>query len=86
MCLAKLNGAAFPCRRKLIMPVQDFLAFVAGAIAVLTLLGLVYRMFLKKIVSEVRDWATWLKKFQRDWDGEPASAGRDATPGYGTAE
>jgi hypothetical protein len=63
------------------MPVQDFLAFVAGAIAVLTLLGLVYRMFLKSLIREIKDWSSWLKKFQRDWDGEPASAGRDATPG-----
>lgn len=63
------------------MPIQDFLAFIAGAIAVLTFLGLIYRMFLKSMISEVREWAVWLRKFQRDWDGEPAEAGRDAVPG-----
>jgi hypothetical protein len=59
----------------------DFLAFVAGAIAVLTLLGLIYRMFLSKMVREVKDAFTWFAKFQRDWDGEPEEPGRAAVPG-----
>lgn len=63
------------------MPVQDFLAFVAGAIAVLTLLGLLYRMAIRPVVAGFREWLTWMRKFQRDWDGEPAEAGRDAVPG-----
>ena len=63
------------------MTVQDFLAIVAGAIAVLTLLGLVHRMVVRPVVSEVKETLTWLRKFQRDWDGEPALPGRDAVPG-----
>ena len=63
------------------MTAQDFLAFIAGGIAVLTFLGLLYRMFLKNLLNEIRDWFSWLKKFQRDWDGEPADAGRDRVPG-----
>lgn len=63
------------------MVAQDFLAFVAGGIAVLTFIGLAYRMFVKSMVSEIREWSSWLKKFQRDWDGEPAEVGRDAVPG-----
>lgn len=60
---------------------QDMLAFTAGAIAILTLIGLVYRMFLKNLFAEVREWFSWLKKFQRDWDGEPGEPGRDPVPG-----
>lgn len=60
---------------------QNFLGFVAAAIAILTLVGLLHRMFLKKVISEARDSMAWLRKFQRDWDGEPAEAGRDAVPG-----
>lgn len=60
---------------------QNFLGFVAAAIAVLTLSGLIYRMFLKKVIAETRESVTWLRKFQRDWDGEPAGPGRDAVPG-----
>lgn len=63
------------------MTVQDFLAIVAGAIAVLTLLGLLHRMLLRPVVSEFRETLSWLRKFQRDWDGEPAAPGRDAVPG-----
>lgn len=63
------------------MTVQDFLAIVAGAIAVLTLLGLLHRMLLRPVVSEFRETLSWLRKFQRDWDGEPAGPGRDAVPG-----
>jgi hypothetical protein len=63
------------------MTAQDFLAFVAGGIAVLTFLGLIYRMLLKSLIHETREWFSWLKKFQRDWEGEPAEAGRDAVPG-----
>lgn len=60
---------------------QDVIAFVAGAIAILTLMGLVYRMFLKRLIDEFREGMEWLGKFRRDWDGEPAEPGRDAVPG-----
>lgn len=59
----------------------DILGFVAAAIAILTLIGLIHRMFLRKIIIEARESMAWLRKFQRDWDGEPAEAGRDAVPG-----
>lgn len=57
------------------------LAFIAGGIAILTLLGLVYRMFVKRLLDEFREGMQWLGKFRRDWDGEPAEPGRDAIPG-----
>lgn len=60
---------------------QNFLGFVAAAIAILTLIGLVHRMFLKNVIAEARESMSWLRKFQRDWDGEPAEPGRDAIPG-----
>ena len=63
------------------MTVQDFLAIVAGAIAVLTLIGLLHRMFFRPVTAEVKETLAWLRKFQRDWDGEPAAAGRDPVPG-----
>ena len=60
---------------------QDFLAFVAAGIAILTFIGLIHRMFLRKMIAEIKESLTWFKKFQRDWDGEPAETGRDAVPG-----
>lgn len=60
---------------------QDITAFSVGAASVLGLLGLTHRMFLKKPMDEFKDFAMWWRKFQRDWDGEPASAGRDAVAG-----
>jgi hypothetical protein len=63
------------------MPIQDVLAFAAGGIAILTFIGLLHRMFLSKIIREWKEFLTWMRKFQRDWDGEPAHPGRDAVPG-----
>lgn len=60
---------------------NEFLAIVAAAIAVLTLMGLVYRMFLKNAIHVVHDFSLWLGRFRRDWEGEDATAGRSAQPG-----
>lgn len=60
---------------------QETLTIVGAIIAILTLLGLLHRMFLKKIIQEWRDALLWFRKFQRNWDGEPAEPGRDAVPG-----
>lgn len=60
---------------------QEILAVVGAAIAVLTLLGLLHRMLLKPVVTEIRETFGWLQKFRRDWDGEPAEPGRDRVPG-----
>lgn len=42
---------------------------------------LLYRLFLKRPMGEAREFFQWWKGFQRDWDGEPSSPGRDAVPG-----
>ena len=60
---------------------NEFLAVVAAAIAVLTLIGLVYRMFLKNMIHSVHDFSLWLGQFRRDWEGEAATPGRSAQPG-----
>jgi hypothetical protein len=60
---------------------QEVITSVAAAIAILTLIGLIHRMFLNKIIHEIKDGLAWLRKFQRDWDGEAAEPGRDAIPG-----
>lgn len=60
---------------------EDITAFSVGAASVLGLMGLVYRMFLSKPFKEFREFTMWWRKFQRDWDGEPASPGRQAVPG-----
>jgi hypothetical protein len=63
------------------MPIQDIIAFAVGGIAILTFIGLIHRMFLSKFMRELKESLVWLRKFQRDWDGEPAEPGRDAVPG-----
>jgi hypothetical protein len=63
------------------MPIQDILAFAVGGIAILTFIGLVHKMFLNKIFVEFKEALLWFRKFQRDWDGEDASPGRDSVPG-----
>jgi len=60
---------------------SDYLALTAAGVVFLTFIGLFYRMFLKNIFHEMKDMFTWFRKFQRDWDGEAAEPGRDATPG-----
>lgn len=56
---------------------QEFFAFAAGCLTVLTLLGLLSR----KAIREAREFTTWFRKFQRDWDGEPEEPGRARVPG-----
>ncbi len=63
------------------MPIQDIIAFAVGGIAILTFIGLIHRMFLSKFMQELKETLVWLRKFQRDWDGEPAEPGRDAVQG-----
>lgn len=63
------------------MPIQDILAFAVGGIAILTFIGLLHRMFFSKIINELKETLSWLRKFQRDWDGESASPGRDPVAG-----
>ena len=60
---------------------EDVIAFSAGATTVLVFLGLLHRLFLKKVVDEAKDFFSWWKKFQRDWDGEPEEPGRSKVPG-----
>jgi len=52
-----------------------------GVIAVLTSLSLLWKVVLARPARELRATMQWWGKFQRDWDGEPASPGRDAVPG-----
>lgn len=63
------------------MSIQEILAFAVGGIAILTFISLVHRMFLSKFMREIKEALVWFRKFQRDWDGEPAEPGRDAVPG-----
>lgn len=52
-----------------------------GLIAVLTAASLTWKIALARPVKEVLDSVRWWSKFQRDWDGEDASPGRDRVPG-----
>lgn len=56
---------------------QDVVAFAAGATTVLTFIALIFR----PVWREAREMFLWWRKFQRDWDGEPAEPGRAAVPG-----
>ena len=56
---------------------EDVVAFSAGALTVLTLLGVVFREPLR----EFGEFLRWWRKFQRDWDGEPSRDGVDRMPG-----
>lgn len=60
---------------------EQFAAYCVGVVGVLTAIGLIYRMFLRPVVTEVRSLCAWFRKFQRDWDGEPEAPGRDRVPG-----
>lgn len=56
---------------------QEVFAFAAGCLSVLTLLAFLFRRALR----ELREFTTWWRKFQRDWDGEPEEPGRARVPG-----
>jgi len=60
---------------------EDIVAFSIGFIAVITALGMIHRAVVKPAMREFREFKDWLRKFQRDWDGEEASPGRDRVPG-----
>lgn len=55
----------------------DLVAFCAGAVTVLTLVGMLFRPAWR----EFKEFLAWWRKFQVDWDGEPGRDGRAATPG-----
>lgn len=56
----------------------DFLFWLAGGIiAVLT----AWKLLFTPVMREMREFTAWWRKFQRDWDGEPAEPGRSAVPG-----
>jgi hypothetical protein len=59
----------------------DVITFCAGVVTVIGAVVLIYRTFLKRLVQEACDFLGWWRKFQRDWDGEPASPGRSSVPG-----
>lgn len=59
----------------------DVITFCAGVATVIGAVVLIYRTFLRRIISETCDFLGWWRKFQRDWDGEPAEPGRSAIPG-----
>lgn len=59
---------------------EDVVAFAASVTTVLTCVMLIMR----PIWREWREFATWWRKFQRDWDGEPEEPGRHAIPGVMT--
>jgi hypothetical protein len=61
--------------------IEEVLGIVAACIAVLTLIGLIHKMLVKPLRAEINENMVWFKKFQRDWDGEPAEPGRDAIAG-----
>jgi hypothetical protein len=60
---------------------DSLVTFSLGGAAIIGFLLLLYRLFLKNPVQEVRNFCRWIKKFQRDWDGEPAGPGRSQIPG-----
>jgi len=60
---------------------DSLVTFSLGGAAIVGFLLLMYRLLLKKPVQELRGFCTWMKKFQRDWDGESAGPGRSRVPG-----
>lgn len=56
---------------------DDVFWFAAGMGGTLAVLGFIFR----KPLREFAAFLDWWRKFQRDWDGEPAHPGRDAVPG-----
>lgn len=53
----------------------------AGIVTVGAALTFLHRLMVRPLVTEAREWFTWWKKFQRDWDGTEAEPGRAAVPG-----
>lgn len=53
---------------------------VGTSFAIMGALVLIWRL-LNPIVKNVHALHKWLESFRRDWDGEPASSGRDRVPG-----
>lgn len=60
---------------------SDVVAFCSGATTVVVFVVLVFRPLVRPAYREYREFMAWWKKFERDWDGEPAAEGRDAVPG-----
>lgn len=56
---------------------QTLVLVVAGLVTITTFI----RLALWPVIREVRELMQWWRKFQRDWDGTPEEAGRDAVPG-----
>ena len=50
------------------------LGIVTGAIISLGVL-------LRPVYKRVKEFANWLERFKRDWEGTPEEPGRDAVPG-----
>lgn len=50
------------------------LGIVAGALISLGVL-------LSPLYKKIKRFMEWMERFMRDWEGEPAEPGRDATPG-----
>lgn len=53
---------------------------VGTSFAIMGVLVLIWR-FLNPVVKNVNALHKWLESFRRDWEGEPASAGRDKVSG-----
>jgi hypothetical protein len=59
---------------------MPILELVAAATAILTL-GFLVKRFVMPAVRRVNQFLDWQDDFRKDWQGEPARAGRDATLG-----
>jgi hypothetical protein len=57
---------------------DDFLAFFAGIVTMLTATALLSK---SRPWRDVKAMLAWLHKFQRDWEGEPAEENRKHIPG-----
>lgn len=60
---------------------EDLVALAIGITAILGAIAIIHRMIIGPMVREVREFMAWLRKFQRDWDGEAEEPGRDRIPG-----
>lgn len=60
---------------------EDLVALAIGITAILGAIAIIHRMIIGPMVREVREFTAWLRKFQRDWDGEAEEPGRDRIPG-----
>lgn len=59
---------------------MPILEIIAALTAVLTFIFLVKR-FVMPVVCRLSSFLDWQDEFKKDWQGEPARAGRDATLG-----